>query len=335
MIDVHAHYLAPSVVDEIARHGSTLGVAYNDADRTFVFPSGPSRPLPPLLLDLERRRTWNRERGIGLQVLSPWLDVIGDDLPPADASDWARLMNDAVAADIGADRSFVAFALLPVASGKAAATELARSVEQLGFVGGALPTQVDGRNLEDAGLDDLFEAAQSLDVPLFLHPFRVLGAERMGADFLTNVCGNPFETTLAALTLFFSGIFERFPSLRILLSHGGGALPYIAGRAAHASTAVPGIRRRMAAPEDVLERYYYDSVVHDAHALAFALARLRPERVALGTDVPFPMGIDAPGPYIAGAIARAGLPEYAFEAVVRGTAGAILAHRLDPTHELH
>ena len=142
-------------------------------------------------------------------------------------------MNDAVAGDIDGQPGLRALAALPVTDGGLAADELRRCVDRLGFVGGAIPTQVGGKDLDVAGLEPLWEAAESLGVLLFIHPNRVMGGDRMKVHFLGNVCGNPFETTLAAMRLYFAGVFTNWPELRILLAHGGrhAALPGGPGRA--------------------------------------------------------------------------------------------------------
>ena len=293
MIDVHAHYLPPALLTN--RRADDVGVGFDESERRLVFPTGPSRPLPAPLLDLVGRRASIEGRGITLQVLSPWLDVAGDDLDPARAVGWTAAMNDATAADIAGDDAFAAFAALPVTDGAAAARELRRAVTELGFRGGAIPTQVGGTNLDDPGLDPLFATAEELGVPLFVHPHRVLGAERLRHDFLTNVCGNPFETTVAALSLFSAGVMDRHPGLVVLLAHCGGALPLLAGRAVQASRAGVAERRPVADPDEILHAFLYDTVVHDPAVLAFAIERLGADRVLLGTDDPFPMWVEDPG----------------------------------------
>jgi aminocarboxymuconate-semialdehyde decarboxylase len=330
VIDVHAHFFSTGVLDELTAHRRALAVSYDTDGRRLVFPSGPSRPLPSALADLGDRRTWNEERRISLQVLSPWLDVAGDDLAPRDAVAWVRLLNDAVAKDLDGADDFRAFAALPVSAGDAAAEELRRTVSELGYVGAAIPTQVAGTSLTEAKLEGLFEAAAALDAPLFLHPFRVLGEHRMGQNFMTNVCGNPFETTLAAMDLFFAGVFDRNPRLRVLLAHGGGALPFIAGRAAHAAKSVPSVTRRLDAPEELFNLYFYDTVVHDVRALRFAVDLIGPTRIALGSDVPFPMCIDDPAAHLRNATSH--VDDGAFDAVAVETPARLLGR----THaELH
>lgn len=318
MIDVHAHYLSPSALAAAAR--GLLPVRFDPDSRVLDFPSGPSRPVPPPLTDLVGRSRRTDDRGIAVQVVSPWMDVAGDDLGPSEAATWCRALNDGCAEDIDANPRFRALAALPVVNGDAAARELVRCVGRLGFSGGAIPTQIGGKDLDASGLDPLWEAAESLGVVLFIHPHRVMGGDRMRVHFLGNVCGNPFETTLAALRLYFAGVFTRWPGLKILLAHGGGALPYLAGRAAHASRHAPGFDRATDHPDDILQLFYYDTLVHDPRALAFMIDAVGPERIAAGTDAPFPMSLDRPVGYVERVCLRAGLDRDARRRILSGTA---------------
>lgn len=321
MIDLHAHYLSPSLFDLELK---PVGVVYDPSSGAFEFPSGFSRPVPGPLADLDARAAWTRAESIEVQVLSPWMDVIGDDLLPTDEAAWCRILNDTTAADIRGTQGFRAFAALPLNDGDSAARELARTVEELGFVGGAIPSQVNGADLDEAGLDSLFEAATSLEAPLFVHPFRVLEPQRLRQFFLNNVCGVPFDTTVAALRLFFSGTLDRWSGLKIVLAHCGGTLPLIAGRAAQASRSVPHIDRVVEAPDEILDRYYYDTVLHDPAALGFAAARVGVERLVVGTDAPFPMQVDSVADHLRDALALGVLGPDAFEAVTRTTPGSLI-----------
>jgi aminocarboxymuconate-semialdehyde decarboxylase len=292
LIDFHAHFVPRPALDTIAGAGSLP--SYDFETRTVKFPSGSSRPIAPGLVDLRLRMEAIDENQIDVQVLSPWTDLIGDDLRRTDAIRWTSLLNDCAAAAVGANSRFRLLAALPP-GGRDSAQELERCVQELGFVGGTLPTQFAGIDLDDAHLEDLYSVAESLDVPLFIHPGRVLEPRRMGLYFLSNICGYPFETTLAALRLVFSGTFDRYPSLKVVLAHGGGTLPMLAGRAAHTIGRVPGMPGSSSTPSEILGRFYYDSVVHDPMALAFTMSRVGPHRMVFGTDMPFPMAIARPG----------------------------------------
>jgi aminocarboxymuconate-semialdehyde decarboxylase len=294
VIDFHAHFVPRSALDAIASAGSPP--SYDPETRTVAFASGSSRPISSGLVDLDLRIGAIDENRIDVQVLSPWTELIGDDLRRTEAIRWTSLLNDCAAEAVGANPQFRLLAALPPAGGDAA-RELERCVEKLRFVGGALPTQYAGVDLDDSHLEDLFSAAASLDVPLFIHPGRVLDPARLSQYFLSNICGYPFETTLAAFRLFFSGTFDRHPSLNLVLAHGGGALPMLAGRAAHTMGRVPGVpgsSSTPSTPSEILGRFYYDTVVHDPMALAFTMSRVGHDRMVVGTDMPFPMAIAQP-----------------------------------------
>lgn len=289
MWDVHAHHVPLGALRE-ATDSSRLGVRYDPSDRVLTRPSGPARPVPPKLTDLDAGREHARQQGIEVQVLSPWLDLTDHALPAEQARAWSRVLNDGMAAAIQGRSEFRGMAALPLGNGDDAATELARAVEDLGFLGGIVDTRICGKGLIEVNLEPLFEAAAALRAVLFLHPFEVLGRERLESHFMTNICGNPFDTTVAALDLVWSGVFDRHPGLRVLLAHGGGTLPYIAGRAAHGSQAV--VRGPSFDADEVLRLFYFDTVLHDPRALAFAVDRVGTDRVVAGTDLPFPMAVD-------------------------------------------
>ena len=295
MIDFHAHFVPESAL--VSRSHAGRAPSYDPATRIVSFPSGPSRPVAAGLMDLDGRIRSLGENAIGIQVLSPWTELIGDDLDAANGLEWARHLNDRAAEAVGQHPMFRLMAALP-ARGEDAAVELARCVGDLGFVGGTLPTQLAGIDLDDCHLDDLFSVAERLTVPLFIHPGRVLEPDRMSQFFLSNICGYPFETTLAALRLFFSGTLDRHPGLNLVLAHGGGTLPMLAGRAAHTIGRVPGVPGSPCAPAEILSRFFYDTVIHDPAALAFAMRQVGFDRMVLGTDMPFPMAIEKPATFV-------------------------------------
>lgn len=323
IIDVHAHYVSPRLLERAT--GPASPVRLDITSRRLAFPTGLSRPIPESLIDTENRTDWMDSNTIDVQVLSPWMDIVGVDLAADEQSIWCRWYNDSVAADLEYAPRFRALAALPLSSAKSSAAELRRAVGEFGFVGGAIPTQLgDGIDLDAAGLDALFEAAESLEVPLFVHPFKVMARQRMDHHFLFNVCGNPFETTLAALRLFFSGVFEDWPDLKLLLAHVGGTLPLVAGRAVHASRHAAGFETPIAASSEILDHFYYDTILHDPHALAFALKVIGPQRLALGSDFPFPMWLDDPLQHLQQASQEAGLGDQVMKQVAELTPRELL-----------
>jgi aminocarboxymuconate-semialdehyde decarboxylase len=301
VIDFHAHFVPASGLDAVA--ASTTLPAFDAVERVVTFPSGRSRPVAPSLTDLGGRAEWMAANGVDIQILSPWTELTGDDLDRSTAAEWIGLLNDAGHDEVGDDPGFRLLAALPGDPHDAVA-ELDRCLSKPGFVGGALPTQFLGTDLDTAGLDDLFALAEQQGVPLFVHPGRVMEPARMSPYFLSNVCGYPFETTLAALRLFFSGTFDRHPGLAVVLAHCGGTLPLLAGRAAHVVGRVPAVPGTTATPAEILDCFYFDTVMHDPMALGFAMRRVGLERMVTGTDAPFPMAIDHPAEHLRSAIAE-------------------------------
>jgi len=124
-----------------------------------------------------------------------------------------------------------------------------------------------------------------------VHPTQVAGAERLGAYYLANLIGNPLDTTIAAACLVFGGVIERYPGIRFLMVHGGGFVPYQAGRFRHGWQVRPEPRASLKAPPDTgLDRLYFDTIVHGRPALEFLVSSAGASRVLLGSDYPYDMG---------------------------------------------
>lgn len=203
-----------------------------------------------------------------------------------------RLQNDRIAAIVKEypDR-FVGVASVPLQDGGSAAAELERAVKELGLRGVEIGSNVRGRYLGDEGFFPFFQKARELDVPVFIHPCNVAGAERMGDYYFPNLIGNPLDTTITAAHLLLGGIFERLPGVKIVLAHAGGQLPYIIGRIAHGWKVRPECRKALSrSPVEYLGEFYYDTIAHGREALAFLVSRVGAGRVVLGTDHPYDMG---------------------------------------------
>ncbi|MEP6937720.1 MAG: amidohydrolase family protein, partial [Chthoniobacterales bacterium] len=143
------------------------------------------------------------------------------------------------------------------------------------------------------------------------HPWDMLGKKRMPKYWLPWFVGMPAETSLAICSMMFGGVFERFPKLRVAFAHGGGAFPFAIGRIEHAFHVRPDLvatankinpRSYLARTNDrgetVAARFYVDSLIHDPDALRMLLKLFGSQRVALGSDYPFPLGEAKPGELI-------------------------------------
>ena len=172
-----------------------------------------------------------------------------------------------------------------------AADELRRSMRKLGLKGAQIGSNVNGRNLDDPALEPLWAAADELAAFIMVHPTQVAGAERLKSYYLTNLIGNPLDTTIAAACLVFGGVVGRYPRIKFLMVHGGGFVPYQAGRFSHGWQVRPEPQANLKAPPDAaLDTLYFDTIVHSRPALEFLVATAGASRVLLGSDYPFDMG---------------------------------------------
>jgi aminocarboxymuconate-semialdehyde decarboxylase len=181
-----------------------------------------------------------------------------------------------------------------------AVRELERCVRELGLRGVQIGSNVNGLNLDHASLFPVFQAAESLGAAVFVHPWEMLGKDRLSKYWLAWLVGMPAETAAALCSVLFGGVLERLPRLRICFAHGGGAFPAIIGRVEHGFLSRPDLCAvdNHRNPREYLGKFFVDSLVHDADALRRLLALVGAERIALGSDYPFPLGEAEPGKLI-------------------------------------
>jgi aminocarboxymuconate-semialdehyde decarboxylase len=152
-------------------------------------------------------------------------------------------------------------------------------------------SNVDGRNLDDPALEPLWQTANDLEAFILIHPVKVAGAERMRSYYLGNLIGNPLDTTIAAACLIFGGLLESYPKINFCLAHGGGFLPYQAGRWVHGWQVREEPKAKLKhAPDELWRRFYFDSILHSRHSLEFLVESVGASHVLLGSDYPFDMG---------------------------------------------
>ena len=257
--------------------------------------------------------------GVSMQVLSTVPVMFSYWARAADALDLSQRLNDHIAEVVRAHPTrFAGLGTIPLQDPDLAAQELERCVRELGLRGAQIGTHVDAnehcadcRNLDDPSLDVVWRTAEKLDAGIFVHPWDMLGKERMPKYWLPWLVGMPAETSLAICCMLFSGVFDRFPKLRVAFAHGGGAFPFTIGRIEHAFHVRPDLvaidndrnpRSYLARSDEsgaiTPARFYVDSLVHDAGALQMLLQLFGATRVALGSDYPFPLGEANPGALI-------------------------------------
>jgi aminocarboxymuconate-semialdehyde decarboxylase len=256
---------------------------------------------------------------VGVQVLSTVPVLFSYWARPRDGLEVARFLNDHLAALCRAQPSrFLGLGTLPLQDPELAAGELERCVRELGLCGAQIGTHVGPWNLDAPELFPFFARAAELGAAIFVHPWDMLAPERMKKYWLPWLVGMPAECALAISSLIFGGVLERLPALRICFAHGGGAFPGTLGRIQHGFEARPDLCAvdNPHPPERYARRVYVDSLVHDPRALRLLLEVFGPERIALGTDYPFPLGEQRPGALIE----AMGLPDGVVERLLVGTA---------------
>jgi aminocarboxymuconate-semialdehyde decarboxylase len=241
------------------------------------------------LTSLEGALEAARSRGLEGIVVSPWIQLAGDQFSSAgDAAEASRSQNDALAGVVGP--RVAALGTVPLRQVEAAVPELERAIAQ-GLRGVAVGASVGGAFLGDDSFEPFWAAAERLGAVVFVHPTaHGIPASPMTDYYLWNTVGNPLETAITAAHLVLAGVLERHPGLTVLLAHGGGALPALRGRLERAWSFQPQARARLgASPREALRGFLYDTVVYDAEVLHDLAGFAGPDRILLGSDHPFEM----------------------------------------------
>jgi aminocarboxymuconate-semialdehyde decarboxylase len=295
-IDVHAHVLTEDMMRRLCAESAHIGPRLSEIDEngaTLQVAGITQRPFPRGGWDIDLRIRDMDAHGIDMQVLSVLPQTFLYDQDASLAASFCAIQNEAIAAIVknGPDR-FLGLAGIPLQAPERAATELRRSMRELGLKGALIGSHVEGRNLDDPELEPVWATAAELGALVLIHPQKVAAAERLGSYYFTNLIGNPLETTIAAGSLVFGGVLERHPALKICLSHGGGYTPYQIGRFAHGWSVRPEAKRHLSvSPEASIRRLLFDTILHADEPLKWLVETYSADHVMLGSDYPFDMGM--------------------------------------------
>jgi len=291
VIDVHNHFYPPEYLDALGDEDSVVRVTIDESGNPCVHYPGDYNVAVRGHRDIAYRTDVLAREGIDTQVIT--LTTPGTHVePPARAVKLARLVNDAFAA-IVRERSprFAALATLPLCDPAASVSELRRAVEQLRFAGAMLFSNVNGVALADERFEPLYAEADRLGAVLHIHPTSPVGVEAMTDYWLMPLVGFLWDTTLAAAKLVFAGVPERYPRIKWVLGHLGGAIPYIAERLDRGWRAFGECRAQIERPpSEYLRRFYFDTVNFDARALRFAADFGGVSQLLGGSDYPHAIG---------------------------------------------
>jgi aminocarboxymuconate-semialdehyde decarboxylase len=304
-IDVHTHILPPNIPDFKSKYGYGGFVKLDHHapcrarmlkdDGTFF------REIESNCFDGAARIVDLDRTAVSLQVLSTVPVMFSYWAKAADCLDISRFLNDHIASVVSdhPDR-FVGLGTIPLQDTALAIKELERLMQIPGMKGVQIGSHVNDLNLSDAKLLPFFEAAQDLGTSVFVHPWDMMGQEKMTKYWLPWLVGMPAEVSLAICSMIFGGVFEKYPKLRVAFAHGGGAFPMTLGRIGHGFDSRPDLCAvdNPHHPRHYLGKFFVDSLVHDSDVLAFIFKLFGEDSIVLGSDYPFPLGEDNPGQLI-------------------------------------
>ncbi|MBX3145932.1 MAG: amidohydrolase [Gemmatimonadales bacterium] len=303
-IDLHTHILPeswPNLRDRYG-YGGFLEMQHVAPCRAQLFVDGKMfREIDDSCWDPRRRLEDCDRDGVHVQVLSTVPVMFSYWAAPAHADDLSKLLNDHLAWVVATNpRRFVGLGTVPMQDPDLAIRELERCVKDLRLAGVQIGTHVNAWNFDAPELFPFFEAAADLGAAVFVHPWEMLAPERMRRYWLPWLVGMPTESALAIASIIFGGVLERLPKLRICFAHGGGSFVGILGRLTHGFEARPDLVAidNPYPPTRYLDRFYVDSLTHDPELLRWLIRLMGANRVALGTDYPFPLGETVPGQMI-------------------------------------
>ncbi|GAA4886594.1 amidohydrolase family protein [Ferrimonas pelagia] len=324
ILDIHSHFFPKQWEDLQARFGGRDWPSLkHHGDGTAMVMKGQQkfRPIYDACWDPDVRLREMDQQGLCGQILSATPLLFGYERPVAQGEYIAKLFNDAAMAicQRGRGRLF-AMAQVPLQDIDAACAEASRA-KSIGHVGVQIGSHINGRGMDDAGVFTFLQHCADEDIPVFVHPWDMMGADRTGDYMMGWTVGMPAETQLSIVSLILSGAFDRLSrKLKIAFAHGGGSFIFLLGRlenAWHHRDIARG--RSECPPSHYLDRFSLDSAVFDPGALRLLVDKMGDQRVMFGTDYPFPLGEQKMGGLIR---ETEGLSEQSRERLYAGNAKA-------------
>ena len=303
-IDIHTHILPenwPNLKEEFG-YGGWVSLEHHDPGSAKMLKDNEFfRTVEANCWDPNIRMKECDYHAVDVQVLSTVPIMFSYWSEPNDALVLSKILNDHISKIIDQFPSrFLGLGTIPMQNPEIAVWELERCVKDLNLAGVQIGSNINGKNLNDDSLFPVFEAAADLGAAIFIHPWDIMGKNEMEKYWLPWLVGMPAETSRAICSMIFGGVFERLPNLRVAFAHGGGCFPATVGRIQHGFDVRPELCAvdNKVGPLDYLGKFWVDSLVHDADALDFLIKKMGENKIALGTDYPFPLGELEPGKLI-------------------------------------
>jgi aminocarboxymuconate-semialdehyde decarboxylase len=303
-IDIHTHILPEHIPDWKKRFGYGGFIALDHhkpcCARMLLDTGKIFREIQDNCWSPERRVEECDHHQVHVQVLSTVPVMFSYWAKPADCLELSKFLNDHIAGIVNKyPKRFIGLGTVPMQSPDLAVKELERC-KKIGLVGIQIGSNINQLNLNDPSFSSVFAACEELGLAVFIHPWEMMGEQEMQKYWLPWLVGMPAETSRAICSMIFGGVFTRYPRLRVAFAHGGGSFPATLGRIEHGFNCRPDLVAvdNNLNPRTYTDKFWIDSLVHDPHMLDFVVNMFGPERVALGTDYPFPLGELEPGSLI-------------------------------------
>lgn len=295
-IDIHHHYVPVELLEEAKRHAKTLGVEASqteDGAAALSFAGSPKFVLHRNLGAVEHRLKMMADSKLAMAALEAHTATLGYRLTGEQGESWCRLYNEQIKALISRhpDR-FVGMASVPLQDPVRAARVLEHAIVDLKLSGGYIGTNVNGQYYNSTDFDPFWRKAEELDALVVMHPEDVAGSDKMGPYGLRLICGNPADSALSLGFMTYSGVFDRFPNLKLCVLHGGGFFPYHLGRFDQGWEVRSGPRAAQAKqkPSAYLKNLYWDNMIYRVDTVDYLRRVAGADHIMVGTDYPFELG---------------------------------------------
>jgi len=294
-IDIHHHYVPNGLLEECKKRGKQLGVELieKDGQKSLCFAGGPPFVFQADLSAVDERLKMMQDYRLAMAALEAHTATLGYRLTGEQGENWCRVYNEGINDLIKhyPDR-FVGMASVPLQDPTRAAKVLEAAIRDLKFRGGYIGTNVNGNYYNSTDFDPFWAKAQELDALIVMHPEDVAGSDKMGPYGLRLICGNPADSALSMGFMLYSGVFDRFPNLKLCVLHGGGFFPYNLGRLDQGWAVRNGPRAAQAKkpPSGYLKNIYYDDMIYRVDALDYLRNLAGAGHIMVGTDYPFLLG---------------------------------------------
>jgi len=294
-IDIHAHWYPEEWLKLFEQDGPKEGAALERTAKGYtVRTERITNAFTDEFVSLDKRLQGMRRQGVDLQAVSltaPMVYWASAGLGLA----LSQAYNDAAsAAHLRHPDKLVGLAMLPMQAPELALKELDRCAKLPGMRGLYVATNINGADLDEKRFWDIYARTEELGWTMYLHPVDTIGRERTTRYYLKNLLGNPYDTGVAAAHLVFGGVMDAFPKLEVNLPHAGGTFPWLIGRLDHGTRVRAELKHMKRPPSDYLRRFTYDTIGHDDRINSALVKLVGADRITLGTDYCFDMGLTDP-----------------------------------------